>query len=205
MLGIGLDIEDWDLQDRITARRHQHHVVRKPKWRRYHLPQVFQPHAYRSRCTRSDSRESHPVFLHWSQWHWRCVVIDRLSVALTSGLQVSRKISNSHQLPTVQSTKVIWPRCSAFNNTQRLINFSRRFVTISMTRLGMFHFNLISPSLTFVLSSFHAGVQPLAMISAAPVRINDDAFEDAIREYQLEEQDNVEDNESWGAGWWCGG
>jgi hypothetical protein len=45
-------------------------------------------------------------------------------------------------------------------------------------------------------SSFHAGVQPLAMISAAPHRINDDAFEDAIREYQLEEQDNVEDNES---------
>ncbi|KAG1868654.1 hypothetical protein F4604DRAFT_1927193 [Suillus subluteus] len=43
---------------------------------------------------------------------------------------------------------------------------------------------------------FHAGVEPLAMILAAPHRINDDAFEDAIREYQLEEQDNVEDNES---------
>lgn len=47
---------------------------------------------------------------------------------------------------------------------------------------------------------FHAGVQPLAMILAAPHRINDDAFEDAIREYQLEEQDTVEDNESSGAG-----
>jgi hypothetical protein len=47
-----------------------------------------------------------------------------------------------------------------------------------------------------MLSSFHAGVQPLAMISAAPHQINDDEFEDAIREYQFEVQDNVEDNES---------
>jgi hypothetical protein len=34
------------------------------------------------------------------------------------------------------------------------------------------------------------------MISAVPHWINDNTFEDAIREYQLEEQDNVEDNES---------
>jgi len=113
-----------------------------------------------------------------------------------SGLKVSSKISNSLRLPMVLSTKVIWPCCSAFNNTQHLINFLRSFVTISMTQLGMFHFNLISPSLTFMLSSFHAGVQPLAMISAAPHQINDDEFEDAIREYQFEVQDNVEDNES---------
>lgn len=204
MLGIGLDIEDWDLQDWITARRHQHHVVHKPRWWRYYLPQVFQPDTYRSHCTRSDSHESHPIFLHWRQWRWRCLIIDRLSVALMSGLKVSRKILNSHQLPTVLSTKVIWPHCSTFNNTQHLINFLRRFVTISMTWLGMFCFNLISPSLTFVHLSFHAGVQPLAMISAVPHWINDNTFEDAIREYQLEEQDNVEDNESWGAGWWCG-
>jgi len=52
-----------------------------------------------------------------------------------------------------------------------------------MTWLSMFHFNLISSSLTFMLLSFHAGVQPLAMILAAPHWIDDDAFEDVIREY----------------------
>ena len=64
-----------------------------------------------------------------------------------------------------------------------------------MTRLGMLHLNFTSPSLTFVLLSFHAGVGALTMSSAASW-IGDEAFEDAIREYQLEEQDDAEDNES---------
>ncbi|OJA20058.1 hypothetical protein AZE42_11806 [Rhizopogon vesiculosus] len=45
---------------------------------------------------------------------------------------------------------------------------------------------------------FHAGVESLIALSATS-RVGDKAFEDAIREYQLEEQDDMEASESGGS------
>ncbi|KAG1764085.1 hypothetical protein EV702DRAFT_1037447, partial [Suillus placidus] len=41
------------------------------------------------------------------------------------------------------------------------------------------------------LARFHAGVDTLTSTSSSASRISDAAFEDAIREYRLEEQDDV--------------
>ncbi|KAG1761821.1 hypothetical protein EV702DRAFT_1038949 [Suillus placidus] len=46
------------------------------------------------------------------------------------------------------------------------------------------------------LARFHAGVDTLTSTSSSASRISDAAFEDAIREYRLEEQDDVEASES---------
>ncbi|KAG2338901.1 hypothetical protein BDR05DRAFT_1062480 [Suillus weaverae] len=46
------------------------------------------------------------------------------------------------------------------------------------------------------LARFHAGVDTLTSTSSSASRISDAAFEDAIQEYQLEEQDDVEASES---------
>ncbi|OAX32087.1 hypothetical protein K503DRAFT_787432 [Rhizopogon vinicolor AM-OR11-026] len=75
---------------------------------------------------------------------------------------------------------VISAYCSALTSAQRLANSSREFVSVCVTQLGIE--SLITSSATFC--------------------IDDKAFEDAIREYQLEEQDNVEASESGGS--WTG-
>ncbi|KAG2117474.1 hypothetical protein DEU56DRAFT_761401 [Suillus clintonianus] len=65
------------------------------------------------------------------------------------------------------------PHCSASMSTRRLTNSSKEFVSICTTRLGV-------DSLT---------------ISSSASRISDTAFEDAIREYRLEEQHDAEARE----------
>ncbi|KAG1848491.1 hypothetical protein DFJ58DRAFT_889959 [Suillus subalutaceus] len=163
MLGIGLDIEDWDLQDRITAKK-----AINIMW--------F--------ANRNDEGIIYYTYFNPIPTEVVALVLTAMShipssVALTSGLKVSRKISNSHQLPTVLSTKVILASLQHFQQH-----------TAPYKLLEKICDNLHDTA------RFHAGVEPLAMILAAPHRINNNAFEDAIREYQLEEQDNVEDNES---------
>ncbi|OJA07973.1 hypothetical protein AZE42_10663 [Rhizopogon vesiculosus] len=65
--------------------------------------------------------------------------------------------------------------CSALTSTQRLTN-SREFVSVCMTQLSV-----------------------ESLITSATSRIGDNAFENAIREYQLEEQDDVGASESGGS------
>ncbi|KAG2090763.1 uncharacterized protein F5147DRAFT_25840 [Suillus discolor] len=65
----------------------------------------------------------------------------------------------------------------------------------SITGFGTSHYIFASANLTSVLLSSHAGVEALTLLSAAS-RIGDKAFDDAIREYQLEEEEGAEANRS---------
>jgi hypothetical protein len=65
-----------------------------------------------------------------------------------------------------------------------------------MTGLGTSHCNFACANLTFVLLSLHAGVEALVTMMSAVSRIGNKAFDDVIREYQLEEQDDAEASES---------
>ncbi|KAG1865455.1 hypothetical protein DFJ58DRAFT_864495 [Suillus subalutaceus] len=121
----------------------------------------FNPIPTEVRCTRSDSRESHPIECCIDKWAQGLKEDIKFTSATYGSVYKGHLASLQRFQQHTAPYKLLEKICDNLHDTAR----------------------------------FHAGVEPLAMISAAPHQINDNTFEDAIREYQLEEQDNVEDNE----------
>jgi len=139
------------------------------------------------------------LFLYSSWWCWQ--ITGRLNVVSMNGYKVWRRMLNSRRLLMELSTMVISAHCSALMSARRLIDSSKEFAPICTTQHGALNSVLFENNiLTFVLWSFHAGVNTLTISSSAS-RISDAVFKDAIQEYQLEEQDDAEPSECYELGW----